>query len=560
MRSLQQTRRKWGKERVLQHNQRKRGKRTKQEDGEEHGRPFGRLLNERKFGHLRELQAALAFALPGSAATSRLGQFGHRKQSKRQRTNEQEMISAGDDKEEHEHEHDGVQEEANPIGRRQGEEEEEMDCERSVEAGTGAAAAELENALNEEERGKKLSSPLAQQSAKSEGVVEEEVQQHSSGSGGDEHSTAADFRLRRPIERIRSLLLKRPMLAELLNPAFKRYVKRMPSALAPSAAFASPRQMRAFLPRRARGSSSASGAAAASTATAKRRVALQLLRRCLQSAPLLSRLPPFQCPKCSLLSRRPGVMLNHICAKKPAEFKNVTQIVELGFRSRVRDALAALERIPNPQAMQFTKFCRPFTEAAEHVTVHQPPRLSDIVLKFVQRWNTVQIVQTTQPVPSSHQMPCHSMTSSTTDGMANSSSSSSSSASSTGFFCAVCGRLFARYADWDAHLLDEEEGRPGDDGGTDGICPYSGQQPTPIEANCYFFMTSCPPNELFPRNGLPIISRSSATAEFTNESAHQNHSQRQQRWRCSTCALQHFATRAEFHAHLLKCALAAAPF
>uniref|UniRef100_A0A914HBU0 CYRIA/CYRIB Rac1 binding domain-containing protein n=1 Tax=Globodera rostochiensis TaxID=31243 RepID=A0A914HBU0_GLORO len=334
------------------------------------------------------------------------------------------------------------------------------------------------------------------------------------------------------------------MLAELLNPAFKRYVKRA------FGGFRLPAANARVPPRRARGpSSAAAGAAAASIATAKRRVALQLLRRCLQSVPLLPRLPPFQCPKCSLLSRRPGVMLNHICAKKLVEFKNVTQIVELGFRSRVRDALAALERIPNPQAMQFTKFCRPFTEAADHVTVHQPSKLSDIVLKFVQRWNTVQIVQTTQPVPPSHQLPCHSMTSPTTEpttsGMVNNNSSSSCSASSTGFFCAVCGRLFGRYADWDAHLLDEEEeeGVPGDaGGGTDGICPYNGQQPTPIE---------CPPNELFPRNGLPIVSRS-ATAEFNDESANQNHSQRQQQWHCSTCALQHFATRAEFHAHLLK--------
>ncbi|KAL3090379.1 hypothetical protein niasHS_006831 [Heterodera schachtii] len=342
--------------------------------------------------------------------------------------------------------------------------------------------------------------------------------------------SSAVFRLRRPIERLRHLFTKRPMLLQLLNTAFKLFVKRafrvrpsvVPNARVP------PRRSPRPLGR---------PASIESTAMAKRRVALRLRRRYFRFVPL-PRLPPFQCPKCALLTRRPQTMLNHICAKKPAEFKNVNQTVELGFRSRVRDAMSVMERIPNPQAMQFRTCSEPLRDS-DHFSLQQPLKLSDIVLKHLQRLNVVQIVQT-QKVPFCQFVPFHSLSRTTEKEQSTRTTPQNQrdafALTSTGFFCSICARLFPRYADWDAHLPDEE--------GTAGSCPSDGRHPMPIE---------CPSGEMIPRDGLPI---NCASSSLLVDESDKSIGQQQSHWRCSACALQQFATRAEFHAHLLKCALA----
>uniref|UniRef100_A0A915NBW4 Uncharacterized protein n=1 Tax=Meloidogyne javanica TaxID=6303 RepID=A0A915NBW4_MELJA len=68
---------------------------------------------------------------------------------------------------------------------------------------------------------------------------------------------------------------------------------------------------------------------------------------------ILPRSPPFNCPKCGFSSRRLRPVMRHLCTRRAHEYKNVVHTATLGFRSRCRDALAIMERIPYPQRIKY---------------------------------------------------------------------------------------------------------------------------------------------------------------------------------------------------------------
>lgn len=97
---------------------------------------------------------------------------------------------------------------------------------------------------------------------------------------------------------------------------------------------------------------------------------LRIRNRILRYRPL-PRLPPFLCNKCRFSSYSLRKVEDHVCSKKVPlanDFEQELKIAQLGYRSRYKDALAVLERLPNPQAVHLHRLhvtdfsdCQPST-------------------------------------------------------------------------------------------------------------------------------------------------------------------------------------------------------
>ncbi|CAK5074567.1 unnamed protein product [Meloidogyne enterolobii] len=100
---------------------------------------------------------------------------------------------------------------------------------------------------------------------------------------------------------------------------------------------------------------------------------------------ILPRSPPFNCSKCGFSSRRLRPVMRHLCTRRAHEYKNVIHTATLGFRSRCRDALAIMERIPYPQRIKYLENDEKEKEFFLLVSnkLKQPKTLREITGNFV---------------------------------------------------------------------------------------------------------------------------------------------------------------------------------
>ena len=266
------------------------------------------------------------------------------------------------------------------------------------------------------------------------------------------------------------------------------------------------------------------------------------------------------------------MMDKHVCAKRGPDYKNVAQTVELGFRSRAKDALAVLERIPRPQAQsvrlsKYEKMCIPSNSSntlSQEVLGDEPKTLCEIA------WNSVQkmygldrefkrirtTVASTSSADNDHHL-CQS--SSRADTPANITAIPTATVNirmpntfqqtekqqqeqnipkGIVYFCRHCSRLFSKYADWDGHLEKDEEG-----------CQIlGGSEPMEIRMLANECLHAPSPPTVCRQ---PAFTSSPSTAAETDGSTDEHHGP----WQCTKCSTGEFLTRTEFHTHLLKCAL-----
>ncbi|KAH7704924.1 hypothetical protein AAVH_09582 [Aphelenchoides avenae] len=80
------------------------------------------------------------------------------------------------------------------------------------------------------------------------------------------------------------------------------------------------------------------------------RTARKIRKRTLFYEPF-PRVPPFYCERCGLASSRSRILVEHDCSKKfpYSDYANLPKLIEMAHRSRVKDALGVMERLPDPQ-------------------------------------------------------------------------------------------------------------------------------------------------------------------------------------------------------------------
>ncbi|KAK6734975.1 hypothetical protein RB195_018276 [Necator americanus] len=224
-----------------------------------------------------------------------------------------------------------------------------------------------------------------------------------------------------------------------------------------------------------------------------------------------ARIFPWFCETCTLSSRFLSVIQNHSCPNKNLsrhvqDFTNEQRIALLGFRSKAKDALAVMERVPNPQAVDLGRVRFPTEDGDCSYAYNIVPRLSELCLSALSfRSNAVVVskcVQKNFRPPLSEQ-----------------STSRYRPTMRTGQLCTVCHILFPTFREYEEHL--ETESCPND------VTP----NPVPIQ------MWDCgtiPLNYVYhPKNA---------------------HATRSRLMICSLCHNDQFSTSQQFHEHILNCA------
>lgn len=92
----------------------------------------------------------------------------------------------------------------------------------------------------------------------------------------------------------------------------------------------------------------------------KKRISLaaRIRNRWLRNS-VLPRVAPFHCSKCGFASANLKKMEDHACLKRNSSVNDLERdmkVAQMGFRSKCKDAMAVLERIPNPQSVRLPKF------------------------------------------------------------------------------------------------------------------------------------------------------------------------------------------------------------
>ncbi|WKX94545.1 hypothetical protein Q1695_011660 [Nippostrongylus brasiliensis] len=224
-----------------------------------------------------------------------------------------------------------------------------------------------------------------------------------------------------------------------------------------------------------------------------------------------ARVFPWYCDVCTLSSRFLSVIQEHSCPNKNLsrhvqDFTNEQRIALMGFRSKAKDALAVMERVPNPQAIDIGRVRFPF-EGGGMVgeSTASVPRLSEICLASLKRASpkirqrTAAIVRHPFNTKNGTYRYRHPKR--------------------TGQLCTVCQRLFPVFTDYEEHLMD-------------GKCG-SEQPPDPVPIHMSD-SGNVPPNYLFSPK-----SKSTAKPRVMI---------------CSLCHDDRFPTVKHFHEHIIDCA------
>uniref|UniRef100_A0A8L7SKX4 Bm10436 n=3 Tax=Brugia malayi TaxID=6279 RepID=A0A8L7SKX4_BRUMA len=85
---------------------------------------------------------------------------------------------------------------------------------------------------------------------------------------------------------------------------------------------------------------------------------------------VLPRAAPFLCSKCGFATFALKRIEEHVCIKKNSSVNDLERdikVAQMGVRSRCKDAMAVLERIPNPQSIRLPKFRILETESSKEM-------------------------------------------------------------------------------------------------------------------------------------------------------------------------------------------------
>lgn len=107
---------------------------------------------------------------------------------------------------------------------------------------------------------------------------------------------------------------------------------------------------------------------------------------------ILPRVSPFFCTNCGSASVSLKKIKDHLdaksCKKKitsATDLERETKVAQMGVRSRCKDAMAVLERIPNPQSIRLPKFR--VLECEPSFIRHQVPPLSMLAYDSLKKWD-----------------------------------------------------------------------------------------------------------------------------------------------------------------------------
>uniref|UniRef100_A0A915PSN7 Uncharacterized protein n=1 Tax=Setaria digitata TaxID=48799 RepID=A0A915PSN7_9BILA len=87
-------------------------------------------------------------------------------------------------------------------------------------------------------------------------------------------------------------------------------------------------------------------------------LAKKICNRSLRYA-VLPRAAPFLCTKCGFATIMLKRIEEHVCMKKNSSVNDLERdikVAQMGVRSRCKDAMGVLERLPNPQSIRLPKF------------------------------------------------------------------------------------------------------------------------------------------------------------------------------------------------------------
>uniref|UniRef100_A0AAF5Q408 C2H2-type domain-containing protein n=1 Tax=Wuchereria bancrofti TaxID=6293 RepID=A0AAF5Q408_WUCBA len=85
---------------------------------------------------------------------------------------------------------------------------------------------------------------------------------------------------------------------------------------------------------------------------------------------VLPRAAPFLCSKCGFATVALKRIEEHVCIKKNSSVNDLERdikVAQMGVRSRCKDAMAVLERIPNPQSIRLPRFRILETESSKEM-------------------------------------------------------------------------------------------------------------------------------------------------------------------------------------------------
>ncbi|EYC39126.1 hypothetical protein Y032_0674g1412 [Ancylostoma ceylanicum] len=225
-----------------------------------------------------------------------------------------------------------------------------------------------------------------------------------------------------------------------------------------------------------------------------------------------ARVFPWYCETCTLSSRFLSVIQDHSCPNKNLsrhvqDFTNEQRIALLGFRSKAKDALAVMERVANPQAVDLgrVRFPEDDSDSTATCTYNVVPRLSDLCLAVL----SPPVKPMPAPANEQRKVPCCSEP----------SISRYRPTKRTGQLCTVCHKLFASFRDYEDHLRNE----------------------------------SCP-NDITP-DPVPIQMSDSGTIPLNYVySPGRKQAKKPRLMVCSLCHEDRFSTAQQFHEHILDCA------
>ncbi|KJH49763.1 hypothetical protein DICVIV_04103 [Dictyocaulus viviparus] len=159
-----------------------------------------------------------------------------------------------------------------------------------------------------------------------------------------------------------------------------------------------------------------------------------------------ARVFPWYCETCTLSSRFLSVIQNHSCPNKNLsrhvqDFANEQRIALLGFRSKAKDALAVMERVYNPQAIDLNKVNFPLeVPGSDSTIINVVPSLSEICLAVITPKSThKKSLKKLLPRAHFHVQPV---------------SRRIRPSKNTGQLCTVCHQLFPVFLDYEDHLLN----------------------------------------------------------------------------------------------------------